>query len=208
MKRLLKIIVKTEIFKDADIPELSNKCFFPRTSTIRNHIAHSKRRLYPSMIDQDCFAGEHEIMEVVTFFKPKTSFHYDGIIEKSPEDDSDIVENDDILLGKTETTPFHFVYQNGWQKRLFARYGNKLTLLDAAYRTTRYSLPLFSLVVKINIDYQMVAVFVTENETEESIEEALPIIKKWNETVSPMYGMTDYCVEEFNAMEKVFKGRC
>ena len=80
-------------------------------------------------------------------------------------------------------------------------------MLDAAYRTTRYSLPLFSLVVKINIDYQMVAVFVTENETEKSIEEALSIITKWNETVSPMYGMTDYCAKEFKAMEKVFKGR-
>ena len=80
-------------------------------------------------------------------------------------------------------------------------------MLDAAYRTTRYSLPLFSLVVKINIDYQMVAVFVTENETEKSIEEALSIITKWNETVNPMYGMTDYCAKEFKAMEKVFKGR-
>ena len=54
------------------------------------------------------------------FFRPKTSFHYDGIVEKSPEDDSDIEENDDILLGKTEITPFLFVYQNWWQKRLFA----------------------------------------------------------------------------------------
>ena len=65
MKRLLKIIVKTEIFKGADIPEPSNKCFFSRTSTIPNHIAHTKRRLYPSMIDQDCFAEENETMEVV-----------------------------------------------------------------------------------------------------------------------------------------------
>ena len=51
------------------------------------------------------------------------------------------------------------------------------------------------------------AVFVTENETEGSIEEALSIIKTWTETVNPIYGMTDYCAEEFKAMEKVFKGR-
>ena len=81
-------------------------------------------------------------------------------------------------------------------KEIICRCGNELTLLDATYRTTRYALPLFFLVVKTNIDYQIVTVFVTENETEESIEEALSIIKTWNETVNPMYGMTDYCAEE------------
>ena len=47
--------------------------------------------------------------------------------------------------------------------------------------------------MKINIDYQIVAVFGTENETKESIEEALSIITTWNETVNPIYGITDYC---------------
>ena len=42
MKRLLKIIVKTEMFKRADIPEPSNQAFFSRTLTIRNHITHTK----------------------------------------------------------------------------------------------------------------------------------------------------------------------
>ena len=164
------------------------------------------------MIDQDCLQEKIKQWRLSDkssnmFFRPKTSFHHDKIDEKSSEDDSDIEEHDDIRLGKTETTPFLFVYQNGWQKRLFGRYGNELTLLDATYRTTRYALPLFFLVVKTNIDYQIVAVFVTENETEESIEEALSIIKTWNETVNLVYVMTDYCTEEFKAMEKVFKGR-
>ena len=129
------------------------------------------------------------------FFKPKTSFHYDEIVEKSLEDDSDIEEHDDIRLEKMETTQFLFIYQNRLKKRLFARYCNKLTLVDATYRMTRYALPLLFLVVKINIDYEIVAVFCTENETEESIEMALSIIKTWNQTVNPMYGMTDYYVE-------------
>ena len=38
-----------------------------------------------------------------------------------------------------------FVYQEPWQKRLLARYGNELSLLDATYKTTRYELPLFFL---------------------------------------------------------------
>ena len=61
------------------------------------------------------------------------------------------------------------------------------------------------MVVKTNIDYQIVAVFVTENETEDSIQEALSIIKSWNKD-SPIYGMTDYCTEEFKAMENMFEG--
>ena len=79
-------------------------------------------------------------------------------------------------------------------------------LLDATYRTTRYALPLFFFVVKTNIDYQIVATFVTENETQGCIEEALQIIKSWNEDFSPQYGMTDYCTEKINAMENVFPG--
>ena len=90
--------------------------------------------------------------------------------------------------------------------RLFCRYGEELTLLDATYRTTRYTLRLFFMVVKTNIDYQIVAVFVTENETEDSIQEALSIIKSWNKDFSPIYGMTDYCTEEFKAMENIFEG--
>ena len=163
MKRLLKIIVKTEMFKGADIPERSNKRFFPRTSTIRNHITHTKQKLYHSMIDQDCLQEKIKQWKLSDkssniFFRPKSSFHHDEIVEKSPEDDSDIEEHHDIRLGETETTPFLFVNQNGWQKRLFGRYGNELTLLDPTYRTTRYALPLFFLVVKTNIEYQIVAV--------------------------------------------------
>ena len=70
------------------------------------------------------------------------------------------------------------MYQEPWQKRLLLRYGNELVLLDATYRTTRYALPLFFLVVKTNIDYQVAGAFVSENESEESITEALQILKQ------------------------------
>ena len=53
MKWLLKIIVKTEIFKNENLTELTNKQFFPRTSTIRNHVTHAKRKLCHSLIDQE-----------------------------------------------------------------------------------------------------------------------------------------------------------
>ena len=57
-------------------------------------------------------------------------------------------------------------------------------MLDVTYRTTRYALPLSFTVVKTNVDYQIVAVFVTENETEDIIQEALSIIKLWNKVKS------------------------
>ena len=117
------------------------------------------------------------------------------------------LDSDDIRMEKTESASLLFVYQTGWQKRLFARYGNELVLLDAKYRTTRYALPLFFSVVKTNINYQVVAVFITENESEDSIKEALTVIKSWNQDVSPKYGMADYCVEGINAMEDVFPGK-
>ena len=76
--------------------------------------------------------------------------------------------------------------------------------MDATYRTTRYALPLFFLVVKTNVDYQVVAVFVTESETVDAITEALSIIKDWNPNWQPKYMMTDYSVEEINSIRNNF----
>ena len=56
-------------------------------------------------------------------------------------------------------------------------YGNEMILLDATYKTTRYTLPLMFIVVKTNVDYQTVASFVIENETYEAISEAVAVIK-------------------------------
>ena len=96
------------------------------------------------------------------------------------------------------------MYQEPWQKRLLLRYANELVLLDATYRTTRYALPLFFLVLKTNIDYQIVGAFVSENESEGSITEALQTLKQWNPEFKPKYFMTDYSTEEIGAIKTVF----
>ncbi|XP_065679788.1 uncharacterized protein LOC136094113 [Hydra vulgaris] len=134
-------------------------------------------------------------------FEPWILWHF----EKDLTVDSDH-EDDNVKLTGASETSLLFVYQNKWQKRLLAKYGNELVLLDAIYRTTRYALPLFFFVVKTNIDYQVVGLFVCENETEDSISEALLYIKSWNNDLNPKYGMSDYCVEEINSLEKVFVG--
>ena len=65
-----------------------------------------------------------------------------------------------------------FVHQTKDQRRLLQRLGNELSILDATYKTTRYSLPLFFLVVKTNVDYQIVGSFVIQSETTDAIHEA------------------------------------
>ena len=137
------------------------------------------------MIDQECLLYKIEEWEKVDKFFPY--FTELKQMEKGNEPNS-----------------FHFVCQSKWQKCLLQRYGTELLLLDATYETTRYSLPLFFLTVKTNVDYQIVATFVTENETTQSITEALAIIKSSNPEVCQKYGMTYYCNEETDAAESVF----
>ena len=104
-------------------------------------------------------------------------------------------------------TPFLFVYQAEWQRKLLERYGGEILFLDAVYRTTRCVLTLFFLTVRTNIDYQIVATFVVERETKEQIIEALEIVKLWNPNLTPAFCMTDYCTEEIDSLETVFRGK-
>ena len=95
-----------------------------------------------------------------------------------------------------------FVHQSRWQRRLLQRYGNDICLLDATYKTTRYALPLFFLVVPTNVDYQVVGSFVIQNETSQCIREALQIIQRETTGWNPKYFMTDNCEQ---ASEQVYK---
>ena len=70
-----------------------------------------------------------------------------------------------------------FVYQSKDMQRLYQRYGKHLVLLDATYKTTKYSLPLYFLIVQTNVNYQVAAVIVTQEETTCMLSKALQIIK-------------------------------
>ena len=70
-----------------------------------------------------------------------------------------------------------FAHQSKDQRRLLERYGDEICMLDATYKTTRYSLPLFFVVVKTNVDYQIVGSFVVQSETTDAIFEALSVLK-------------------------------
>ena len=137
--------------------------------------------------------------------------------EDDDDDDDDSTDDDDEVKRKRGPSgrvrqrvklrnSLLFVYQNEEQRRLLKRYGNELSLLDATYKTSRYSLPLFFLVVKTNVDYQIVSAFVIESETTKGILEALQVIKDWNPDWNPAVFMTDYSNEEINAAETMFPG--
>ena len=173
MKRLLKITLPNDIFRNASLPEPSNKRFYPRKATIRNRMIHARRKLCHSLIDQECLQNKIEQWKkenptTKIYFRPK------GIVKETTNErnDDDVCDKiDEVKLKSSSETSLLFVYQSEWQKRLLNRYGKELVLLDATYRTTRYALSLFFFAVKTNIDYQIAATFVTENETQDCIEE-------------------------------------
>ena len=80
-------------------------------------------------------------------------------------------------------------------------------MLHATYKTTNYSLPLFFVVVKRNVDYQILASFILQSVTAESIYEALAVIKSWNSEWNPSYFMLDYSEEEMSAINRLFHGK-
>ena len=52
-------------------------------------------------------------------------------------------------------------------KNMYERYGNHMILLDATYRTTKYALSLFFVVVQTNVNSQVCCVIVLRQESTE-----------------------------------------
>ena len=84
-----------------------------------------------------------------------------------------------------------FVHQTKFQSRLLESYGSK------------YSLPLLFVVVKTNVDYQVVSSIVVRDETKAAITEALGIIKKRNPKWDPKCLMVDNCDEEIKSIGNI-----
>jgi hypothetical protein len=121
--------------------------------------------------------------------------------------DDDVALNDEVITtAKEQQGRLLFVHQTAWQSGLLSRYGQELAFLDATYKTTKYSLPLFFVAVKTNVDYIIVASFIVQDETTASITEALSILSQWNPQWKPRHMMTDLCKEEINSIESVFPG--
>ena len=74
-------------------------------------------------------------------------------------DDEVDIEFDEIKTNSIQSTiddgKMLFVYHIAEMKEMFHRYVNELVLLDATYKTTKYTLPLFFLVAKTNVNFQV-----------------------------------------------------
>ena len=113
--------------------------------------------------------------------------------DNNKTDDEVDIEFDEVKTNSIQSTiddvKMLFVYQSAEMKEMFHRYGNELVLLDATYKTTKYTLPLFFLVVKTNVNFQVCAVIVLQEESTEMITRALNTVKMWNPEVLPKYAL-------------------
>ena len=75
--------------------------------------------------------------------------------------------------------------------------------MDATYKTTKYSMPLFFVCVKTNVCYSVVAEFIIQSETSEDIYEALSVLKTWNPNWNPKFYLLDYPDAEIAAVNKL-----
>ena len=71
----------------------------------------------------------------------------------------------------------NIVYLSNEMQSLYRRYSPTLLLLDATYQTTKHSLPFYFMVVQTNVNYQVAAVIVCQEETTEMITKALSQIQ-------------------------------
>ena len=102
---------------------------------------------------------------------------------------------------------FLFVHQTENQQRLTKLYGNNICLLGATYKTIKYVIPIFFVVLKTNVDYQVVASFALQNDTTSANKEALLILRSWNPLWQPKCFMVDNCEEKINSIGYVFPSK-
>ena len=202
-----------DLFDLENQPSCTNRRFYPKMRDIRNHIYVATVKLRLSKIDQvnvekkicewkkQCPSSYFFFRKYADSEKNKTTTMVPNAKEEEHDNTEDVKVTHESSSGR-----LLLVYQTSWQRRLLSRYGNELCLLDATYKTTRYSLPLFFLAVKSNVDYQVAGLFVVQDETTDAIQEALGILSTWNPTWKPAYFMVDKCDEEISAIESTFKG--
>ena len=147
MKRHVSIFVRN-IFSSHQLPTTANKRFFPSRDDIRKMIYRRRVNKVGGLLDKEFL--QHKI-NVWQEERPTDCWYY------RPLASADDYEG-------TEEKYFLLIYQSLWQKYLLDRYGSELVFLDAAYRTTRYAIPLFFLCVQTNSGYVVFAIMLMEKE--------------------------------------------
>lgn len=191
--------------------------FYPPSKDISNIITMFKMASRHSKMDSENVSKFVKDIEEENdvYFVPSTTKTEDLKVEQNPYkefdniQDMEEVEEDDPTCDRQITSngqSLLFVYQSPEMKRLYRLYAGHFIFLDATYKTCKYALPLFFLVVRTNVNYQVVGVIIVQHETKSMIKEALSVIKQWNPDVNPKYGMVDFSEEEIYALEETFPG--
>jgi len=211
VRRHTESYVKRDLFAGKSLPSCLSRRYFPNKRDYSNIIRAARVARMHSCIDQEQLRAKINEWQQL---HPDDKFFFRPYVERqemednSPtydDDDDDDDDKDVSLCDSTSDGGLLVVYQSQWQRRLLARYGC-MCLLDATYKTTRYSLPLFFLCVRTNVDYVVAGVFITQSENSAVISEALELIRSWNTDWRPSWFMVDFSEAEINALESVFKG--
>ena len=136
VKKLLKVFVVEELFRDKLKPNYLNNAFYPSNKDIKNHIYRAQANLQMSKLDQENLLIKMKEWETKS---PSSNFHF----------------RPHSINGDTSNNLL-FVHQEKWQQDLLVKYGNQISLLDARYKTTKYALSLFFVCVKTNSGYTVV----------------------------------------------------
>ena len=89
-----------------------------------------------------------------------------------------------------------------WRCNTKLLYLHAVSLILGKLRLHQY-LPLFFVVMKTNVNYQVVASFVLQDDTTAAIIEALSVIKTWNPTWDPKWFMVDKCDKDIKSIGNI-----
>ncbi|XP_053636755.2 uncharacterized protein [Cherax quadricarinatus] len=192
LKTALRLFVQTEIFAGQDSPSKSNRHFFPRKSELENCVSLATIKLRISESDQENVKAKiREWQEC----QPEDKFYFRPYADVKDEASFHPCDYGQQLL---------VVHQTKWQCQLLDCYGQEFCILDGTYKNLENSLPLFFLVVKTNVDYQVAASFLVQSVTETAVKEALNVLKEWNPKWKPSVFMSDFSKVEISAIEESF----
>jgi hypothetical protein len=155
MRRHIREYLSNDLFCGQELPPTHNRRFFPLKKDVRNHIYRGMVQNRFSKCDQTNVSEkvkewEKQCPKDMFFFRPYAGGQEDIVIhapedeegkyDEEDKDDEDYEEEVKVkVTNSTSKQCLLFVHQTDWQRRLLARYGNYICLLDATYRTTRYA---------------------------------------------------------------------
>ena len=154
------------------IPNKNDAAFWPN----KKRLGSLYRRLYQETYGRETLKDQVRLQELIKNIKQNQDiWNDDDYLYFQPY----VPDKHDEETGETEKgQEFLLIYQNQFQRDMFAKFGKDVTGIDCTYNTTKYGLKLYWLVVIDNLRHiQPAGFFVTQYETDQTIENCLQRIK-------------------------------